>query len=114
MIFYFNFNNNIIIFKPIIWFSVINFSLSTIFSLGKIFYYFLLLTFLHKSVCLCDYIFFFFFKFMAFGNLQHSVISRVSFSIIKIPSLSLKNALYFFFFFCNVFYFFTTTFFNSP
>ena len=60
--------------------------------------------FLHKPLCCCDYIIFF--NSMAFGNLQHSIISCVSFSIIKIPFLSLKNLLYFFFFFYNVFCFF--------
>ena len=111
MISFINFNNKIIIFKLNISFSVIKFFIKhTIFFREK-FYYFLWYWCFFMSSRLYPN---FFLNSIAFGNLQRSIISRVSFSIIKIPSLSLKNVLYFFFFFCYVFYFLTTIFFNSP
>ena len=48
----------------------------------------------------------FFLNSVASGNLQRSIISRASFSILKTSSSPSKYALFFFFFFCSAFCFF--------
>ena len=90
-----NFNNKIMIFKPNIWFPVIKFLLSTIFSLGKIFIIFSAIDFSSQTIMPSWLYRDFFLNSMASVNLRRSMISRVSFSIRKIPFSPLKNALYF-------------------
>ena len=55
----------------------------------------------------------FFLNSMASGNLQHSITSRESFPIIKIPFLPSKYALYIFVFFLLKCFFFAIILFNS-
>ena len=97
-----NFNGKIMIFKPNIrFFGLITFLLRKIFSLGNFFFIFSAIDVSSR-------------RSIGLGNLQRFITSRVSFLILKTPSLPLKNALYIcFFFFCNVFCFFVSVFSDS-
>ena len=105
MVFFINFNNNII-FKLNIWFSVIKFFIKrNIFMRKKFDCFFCYWCFFsnHYVIVIISYIFL---NSMAFSNLQCSIISRVNFSIIKTPSTFKKCFLFLFFFFCDIFCFF--------
>ena len=90
-----NFNNSfMMILKPNIWFSVLKcFIKHSIFVKKNVFYFFSYWCYFQNNM---SWLYpNFFLNFMGFGNLERSIIPRVSFSIIKILSSPSKNALYF-------------------
>ena len=95
MISFINVSGTIIIFKPNIWFSTIKFLFNTIFSSGKSFNIFSAIDVSSWTIMSSRLYPNFFLNSMASGNLQWSIISCVSFSIIKMPFSPLKNVLCF-------------------
>ena len=93
MISFINLNNNLMIFKPNIW--LLNFLLSTIFSLWKSLIIFSAIDVSSQNIMSSWLYPNLFLNSMASGNLQCSIISRVSFSMIKVPVSASDNALYF-------------------
>ena len=83
--------------NQIFGFLLLNFSLRAIFLWGKSFVIFSAIDVSSQTVMSLWFYFNFFLNSMAFGNLQRSIISSVSFSVIKTPSSISKNALYFYF-----------------
>ena len=88
----------------ILWFSnqifgflLLNFSLSAIFLWGTSFIIFSAIDVSSQTVISLWFYSKFFLNSMAFGNLQRPIITSVSFSVIKTPSLISKNVLYFYF-----------------
>ena len=104
MISFINLNNNLMIFKPNNW--LLNFLLSTIFLLQKSLIIFSAIDVSSQNIMSSWLYPNFFLNSMASGNLKYSIISRVSFSMIKVPVSPSENALFFCFSSSVMFYVF--------